>query len=55
MTAPAPAPDAPAPRRRRWPILLLVLAVAGLAATRFGMIIGAGTTTTTMPIRAGTG
>ncbi len=30
MTAPAPAPDAPAPHRRRWPILLLVLAVAGL-------------------------
>ncbi|WP_287929944.1 hypothetical protein [Brevundimonas sp.] len=28
--------------------------VAGFAATRFGMIIGAtGTTTTTMPLRAG--
>ena len=27
--------------------------LAGLAATRFGMIIGTGMTTTTMPSRAG--
>jgi hypothetical protein len=40
---------------RQRSILAELSPVAGLAATRFGMIIGAGTTTTTMPIRAGTG
>ena len=35
-------------------IIVELSPVAGLAATRFGMIIGAGTTTT-MPTRAGTG
>ncbi|WP_283843605.1 MULTISPECIES: hypothetical protein [Brevundimonas] len=34
-------------------IIAETLAVAGLAATRFGMIIGTGMTTTTMPSRAG--
>lgn len=35
-------------------IIVELSPVAGLAATRFGMIIGTGTTTT-MPTRAGTG